>query len=122
MPRYTEKQIQDALQQTKGMVYIAARQLGCSPNTIKARIAKSVKLQGLVESEAGTVIDTAELKLFQSIMDGDLGAIKYMLSTKGKDRGYVEKQQIEHSGGGEIILKVQYGEDGSKTGTDDPAA
>ena len=80
------------------MVYVAARQLGCSPNTIKARIAKSVKLQELLEAESGTVIDTAELKLFTAIMEGDLGAIKYMLSTRGKNRGYVEKQQVEHSG------------------------
>lgn len=98
MPRYTDKQIQDALKQTKGMVYLASRQLGCSHHTIKARIAKSVKLQEIVEAEGGSVIDTAELKLYQLILDGDLGAVKYMLSTRGKDRGYIERHQLEHSG------------------------
>lgn len=98
MPRYTDKQIQDALRQTKGMVFLASRQLGCSHHTIKARIAKSVKLQEIVEAESGSVMDTAELKLYQLILDGDLGAVKYMLSMRGKDRGYVERRQIEHSG------------------------
>jgi len=98
MPRYTEKQIQEALKQTKGMVYLASRQLGCSHHTIKDRIAKSLKLQQIVEAESGMVVDTAELKLYQAILDGDMGAIKYMLSTRGKDRGYVERHQLEHSG------------------------
>jgi hypothetical protein len=120
MPRYTEKQIEDALKQTKGMVYLASRQLGCSYHTIQARIAKSVKLQQIVKNESGLVVDTAELKLYQAILDGDMGAIKYMLSTRGKDRGYVEKQQVEQQG--ELILKVQYGDDGAKSNPDNSTA
>lgn len=37
------------------------------------------------------------------MLDGDLGAIKYLLSTKGKTRGYVEKQEMELSGGVSIV-------------------
>ena len=98
MPRYTDKQIEDALRKCKGMVYVAARQMNCSPNTLKARIAKSLRLTEIVEAESGYILDSAELKLAQAVLSGDLGAIRYLLSTKGKDRGYVERQQLEHSG------------------------
>jgi transcriptional regulator of acetoin/glycerol metabolism len=32
--RYTQKQIIDALKETKGMVYLAAKRLGCEAQTI----------------------------------------------------------------------------------------
>lgn len=94
MPRYTEKQIEAALRQCKGMVYVAAKQIGCSPNTIKKRVAKSERLAEVIEAETGFLLDTAELKLASAVIDGELGAIKYLLSTKGKDRGYVERQEV----------------------------
>lgn len=97
MPRYTDKQIIDALQQTKGMVYVAAQRLGCSPDTIKARMAKSDKIRTVAETERGKMGDTAELKLIQAIQDGQPWAIQFYLKTQAKDRGYTERIDITHS-------------------------
>lgn len=77
------------------MVYVAARQLGCSPNTVKARLEKSERLRRVRDSEHELFLDTAELKLMQRVQEGDLGAIKYTLSTQGKERGYVERSEIK---------------------------
>jgi hypothetical protein len=98
MPKYTDAQIEGALKHARGMVYVAARALGCSPNTIKKRVSESDHLQEVQESERGLLLDTAELKLAQAINDGDMGAIKYLLSTQGQGRGYVERRQLEHTG------------------------
>ncbi len=92
MPKYSEKQIADGLKAARGMVYVAARQMGCSPDTIKARLKKSPRLAAIHEAEGEMVLDTAELKLGQAIVNGESWAIKFALSTKGKGRGYVEKE------------------------------
>ncbi len=95
MPRYSDRQIAEALKRARGMVYVAAQLLGCSHNTIIARLAKSDKLRAVKEAEHGKILDTAELKLIEAVQRGDLPAIKYILSTQAKARGYVEKTEVE---------------------------
>lgn len=106
MPRYSDARIEEALRKCQGMVYVAAKALGCSPNTIKARLEKSERLRAIVEAESEYVDDVAEMRLAQAIFNGESWAIKYRLSTKGKARGYTEKQEVEHSGsaGGVVFL------------------
>ena len=97
--RFTPEAIIDALRATKGMVYLTAQRLGVSPQTIynyRDRYA-SVRNEMLIQD--GLVDDTAELKLAQAIMNGEAWAIAFRLRTKARHRGYVEKQEVEHSGG-----------------------
>jgi hypothetical protein len=95
MARYTEKKIRAALIECKGMVYIAAQRLGCSLNTIKARVAKSRALQETLDAARGMTGDTAELKLYQAIQEGEPWAIQFYLKTQCKTRGYSEKVEID---------------------------
>ena len=39
----------------------------------------------------GEMVDVAELKLRETVFSGDPWALKYVLSTKGKHRGWTEK-------------------------------
>jgi len=41
-------------------------------------------------------LDLAEFALTLAVIDREPWAVKFMLSTQGKNRGYVEKQQIEN--------------------------
>ena len=40
------------------------------------------------------MVDNAESKLAMAVLDGDLGAVRYVLSTLGKNRGYVERTEV----------------------------
>lgn len=95
MARHTDKQIAKALSDCKGMVYVAAARLGCSPNTIKARLLKSNALREAVQIARGTTGDTAELKLFQAIQNGESWAIQFYLKTQCRDRGYSDKLEVD---------------------------
>ena len=44
-------------------------------------------------------IDSVETQLHKQILDGIPSSTIFFLKTKGKKRGYIEKQEIEHSGG-----------------------
>ena len=106
MPRYTLAQIGDALTITKGMVFLAARELGCAPNTIRDRLGKSETLQNLQQALRGATTDTAELKLYTAILAGEPWAIQFYLKTQAKDRGYTERTEISGPDGGPIEHEV----------------
>lgn len=102
--KYTPEQVIRAIEDTKGLVTLAARRLNCHPNTIRnyAKRYKSVERALIEERERMT--DVAELALYNKIQEGEGWAVCFYLKTQGKARGYVERQEIEHSG--EIAMKA----------------
>ena len=117
LKRYTDKAIIDALHDSGGLVEIAARQLECNPKTIYRRIEKSDKVRNAIASEREYSIDLAERNLRRGLAAGEQWATVHALRYLGSKRGYVEKQQIEHSGSTEIILKWD-----ENASSDDPPA
>ena len=90
---YRTADIIAALEKTHGMVYLAAESLGCSAMTIYRRAAKEKKIQNTIDSHRGKLIDKAELKLEQAVMNGEPWAVTLTLKSLGKNRGYVERQE-----------------------------
>lgn len=84
-----------ALEQTKGQIHLAARRLGISPQTIYNHAEKSQKIRECIDNQRGEMIDTAELALYNAVLKGEPWAVQYTLKTIGKDRGYVEKTEID---------------------------
>jgi hypothetical protein len=101
-PRYTAAQVIAALRETKGMVFLAAKRLGCDPDTVQNYCKRSPTVQAARDAERGEMVDAAELKLWQSIQNGEAWGIAYCLSRLGKDRGYVERTEHTGAGGGPI--------------------
>lgn len=93
--KFTAKQVADALKQTKGMVYLAAEVLGCDPTTIYNYAEKFPTVKAQFQTQRGRIVDTAELKLVQAVMNGEAWAVKFALETIGRDRGYGHKIEIE---------------------------
>jgi hypothetical protein len=98
MAAVTNAKIIAALRDTRGMVTVAARKLGISRQQIYRRIESSEDVREALEESRDFTTDTAELALYKAIQDGEAWAVCFYLKTQGKERGYVEKQQIEHSG------------------------
>jgi hypothetical protein len=92
--RYTAKQVADALIETKGMLFVAAQRLGCDPETIRNYCRRYPSVQAVRDALRGQMVDLAELKLWQSIQNGEAWGITLCLKTLGKDRGYVEQQKL----------------------------
>lgn len=93
--RYTDKQIFAAIERNKGLVFLAAQQLGCYPSTIHHRAIKNNKIRECIEIERGRILDFAEAKLLEAVGRGEAWAICFLLKTQGKGRGYVERQEIK---------------------------
>lgn len=80
------------------MVYLAARKLGCDHKTVSNYAKRYASVQAAIDEERGHFVDTCELALNRAVLAGEGWAVCFALKTLGKDRGYVEKRQIEHSG------------------------
>jgi hypothetical protein len=104
MPRYTTAQIDAALHEAHGMIFVAAKRLGCSRNTIKARLEQSASLRETAELERGLACDIAELKLFESVQRGDSWAVQFFLRTQARARGYSDRQEIVGRDSGPIEI------------------
>ena len=95
-----------AIKQAKGFVATAAPLCDTSRTTLHDMINKHPKLKEAVDDAREKNKDFAEGKLMMAIDEGNIAGIIFYLKTQAKDRGYVEKQEIEHSG--EVKTQVQY--------------
>lgn len=111
---YSTESIIKALKETKGLVTLAADKLKCQPQTIYNR-AKTVKaVQQTIDDERDKLVDTAELALNKAVLGGEAWAVQLVLKTLGKNRGYVERQEVTGADGTELAIRVIYGEDTGK--------
>lgn len=88
----------EAIKGTGGIISSVAKKMGCAWHTAKKYIDEHPTVKLAYDAECEGILDLAEVKLIGAINDNDLAAIKFYLMTKGKRRGYTERQEVEHSG------------------------
>lgn len=96
----TNKDIEDALIACKG-IYVAAakwlkreRDKSITRQTLSKRIAASKHLREVCDEVVEQTLDWAESKLLELMAAGDKTAILFYLKCKGKNRGYIERQEL----------------------------
>lgn len=93
-----DKKIKYALIDNKGNISRAAKQLGYDRSTIYSHIQASEELKQVIFDARESAIDAAEETIQTAAANGDISAAKYILGTIGRNRGYVEKQDVIISG------------------------
>jgi hypothetical protein len=76
----------------------ACKKAGIYRNTFYLWCKKDSKFKEQVDDIKEELIDFAESQLMEKIKSGDTTSLIFFLKTKGKSRGYTEKQEITHSG------------------------
>ena len=92
--RYTAEQMINAIREAEGNLSDAARILKCHRTTVHNYVNKFVTVKQAYEEENEKFIDEAQGKLRLHVKKGSLPAIMFVLKTKGKHRGYVERQEF----------------------------
>jgi hypothetical protein len=106
--RYTAQQVADALTECKGLMFMAARHLGCSHQTLLNYCKRYEVVAQARATARGEMLDLAESKLWSAIQAGESWAIMFALKTQGKERGYVERQEVTGEGNQPVRLEVTY--------------
>ena len=105
--KYTLEQIKDAVTKAGGFISIACKSLGCTRRTIYNYLEKYPELKEVVADIREHYLDIAEASLIQKVKDGKTPELLFYLKTQGKNRGYVEKQQLDLSSGDNQINKIE---------------
>ena len=100
---YTKQNLLEAIQGSGAIVNTIAKRLSCEWITAKKYIEMWPETQQAYSDEEETVLDMCESAIYKSVQDGNTQDAKWVLSTKGKRRGFSEKHEIEHTGGVKIV-------------------
>lgn len=86
------------LTESFGNISKACKAVGISRRTYYNWVEKDKEFKDEVENIGEFIIDEVENHLFKQIKEGNTAATIFYLKTKGKHRGYIEKQEVQHTG------------------------
>lgn len=97
-----------ALESTLGVVTPACRKTGVSTATHYRWLATDKNYAEAVQLIKNSAIDFAESALHRQISDGSTAATIFYLKCQGKERGYVERKEVDMtvSDSAEIIFEI----------------
>jgi len=93
----------DALEQCLGVVTTACKQVDVPRSTFYKWVKTDEDFAAKVKEIENVSLDFAESKLFEQIQDNNTSATIFYLKTKGRKRGYWEKQQMDMTTDDEAI-------------------
>ena len=95
----TKKALIEAMQKNLGVVSAACQAVGVDRSTFYLYSKTDPEFAQAVKDVEEYALDFDESKAYQQIKEGNTSMIIFYLKTKGKRRGYIERQEVEHSGG-----------------------
>ena len=117
---YNRKEMIRAIYQAGGVIEQAARILGCAPLTIYRNAEKYATVQNAIDEAryvfAGRLLDEAEIKLMEAVKEGKAWAVRYVLDSKGKVRGY--DPHAKHEFDTNVTVRVSIGDPDSAENAD----
>ncbi len=99
--QHTKERILEALEKSLGVVTTACKNVGVDRSTFYKYLKEDEEFAKAVKSIDDIALDFAESQLHKQIKEGNSTSTIFYLKTKGKRRGYVEKQEIDHTTQGE---------------------
>ncbi len=101
-----QKQFLEAFEKNATNVSRACKSVGIERQTHYDWKSRNLTYKAKVEAIEESMIDFAEGMLYKNMKDGKESSILFFLKTRGRSRGYVERQEIEHSGDA-LITKIE---------------
>lgn len=115
-PEVWKQKLLEALEETLGVVTPACQKVGISRDRFYTYYNEDKDFAEKVDEIQNYQLDFVENELFNKIRQGSEKSILFYLRFKGKKRGYVERQELEHTGDGIVIniVKPKKNEDNKK--------
>lgn len=92
---HNKKAVLIALEKSLGVVTAACKQSGVGRTQFYEWLRTDEEFAKQVEDIRDVTLDFAESALYQQIKKGNTSATIFLLKTKGKGRGYIERQEYD---------------------------
>ena len=92
---HSKKALLEALEKSLGIVTTACKIAGLGRTTFYEWYKTDQEFREATDELKDVALDFAESQLHKQISDNSTAATIFYLKTKGKNRGYVERQEIE---------------------------
>ena len=102
-----KKAMIDALEKSLGIVTTACKNVGIGRTTFYEWMKDDKQFEKEVNEIQNIALDFAESQLHKQIGDASTAATIFYLKTKGKKRGYIERQEITGADGMPNNFKVE---------------
>ena len=99
----SKKTMLENLEKALGVVTVAAHNTGIHRDTHYRWMKEDEEYKAKVSSLKEVTVDFAEAQLHKLIKEGNVAATIFFLKTQGKNRGYIERQEITGAEGAPII-------------------
>lgn len=101
----------ELINKSGGIILPIATALHVSRRAVYDWIHADKELSNAMDDARESTIDIVESKYFKSAINGDTRAQEFLLKTLGKNRGYVEKQEVSANVDSSLNLPKLTGED-----------
>jgi hypothetical protein len=101
-----------ALGQSRGLITVAARILGCDPDSVRAYIRNHEVCRTAYNDAQDSMGDLAEGALYRAITDRDPWAVQFYLKTKQRHRGYGDRSEVDMTSTVQVQGQVRVDIDG----------
>ena len=116
------EQLINEIWRNKGKVALVAERLGVTTKTVYNYADKYATVKNALDDSRlhfdELLVDTAEMKVQKAVMNDEAWAIRYVLGTKGKSRGYVERSEVTGAEGEAIPISFVDYRQGLKSSND----
>ena len=102
----TKKEYVEAVTEARGLISVAARRLGVTRKAVYEARDRYPDVSTALNVARERTTDLAEGKLYEQIAAGNMTAIIFYLKCQAKNRGYIEKSEIHHTGNDRIVVNL----------------
>ena len=92
---HKKEQMLEALEKSLGIVSTACKMVDVGRTTHYQWLKDDPEYKKAVDALQEGVLDFAESHLYKLVKEGNPAATIFLLKTRGKTRGYIERQEIE---------------------------
>jgi hypothetical protein len=100
---HTKRRVIEALEKSLGVITTACKIADISRTQFYNWLKDDEDFAKKVQEIENVTLDFVESQLHKQIKENSTAATIFFLKTKGKKRGYIERQEIEHSGNPIVI-------------------
>ena len=111
--KITQEQMLEAIKNSQGLISKIQRNLAkitgetWSWETVEKYTHNWESCENAIKAEKEAMLDLAENNVFKEMAKGDIGTSKWFLKMKGKDRGYVETQELRTVNADPLNINLQ---------------